>query len=370
MINKFLRAGSKVVASNKHLSKTLTTVSLPKPGAMVPFAQTKALIPHSNTHMLKALQATTNPTTAAIVPVKAKYVSPYSIPAPAKFMILCNRSPYAMQTAEEALKDAWPNMITIHIVEEGREYALGANLVVEVEKFNCIDHITQRLDIVAAKNPALRAPLKAGEVAFYDVWAAQGESPDWARAVITKGFKRIGASPDKMALLDKIALKRLCQKLGLPTAYFVELQVDTTQDKATCLKMMTEQAIDLYNNTPKLQGKTVFLKHVNGGGGRGSKEGHPALMSDPVKLLEALTSIVNDTGGNVEGVYIEEALNFKDCGFQQWEFECDGPTRIEEEGRYVIFNPYFQKVGEYGLTRNASQQFIPVETSLSEILCN
>jgi len=106
MINKFLRAGSKVVASNKHLSKTLTTVSLPKPGAMVPFAQTKALIPHSNTHMLKALQATTNPTTAAIVPVKAKYVSPYSIPAPAKFMILCNRSPYAMQTAEEALKDA------------------------------------------------------------------------------------------------------------------------------------------------------------------------------------------------------------------------------------------------------------------------
>lgn len=277
-------------------------------------------------------------------------------------MILCNRSPYAMQTAEEALKDAWPDMITIHIVEEGREYALSANLVVEVEKFNCIDHITQRLDIVAAKNPTLRAALKAGEVAFYDVWSAQGESPDWARAVMAKGFKRIGASPDKMALLDKIALKRLCQKLGLPTAYFVELQVNPTHDKATCLKIMTEQAIALYNNTPEFQGKTVFLKHVNGGGGRGSKEGHSTLMRDPVKLQEALTSIVNDTGGNVEGVYIEEALNVKDCGFQQWEFECDGSTRIEEEGRYVIFNPYFQKVGEYGLTRNASKQFIPVET--------
>ena len=34
------------------------------------------------------------------------------------------------------------------------------------------------------------------------------------------------------------------------------------QDKAMCLKMMTEEAIELYNSSPKLKGKKVFLKHV------------------------------------------------------------------------------------------------------------
>ena len=363
MISKFLRAGSKAVTSFRNPSKVITTFVSSKSGATTtPHVRIKSPAFHNNSNILKALHTTSVPTSSAIVSATSKYISPYSVSAPAKFMILCNRSPYAMQTAEEALKDAWPNMITIHIVEEGREYALGANLVVEVTKFNCIDHITQRLEIVAAKNPILRAALKAGEVAFYDVWAAQGENPDWARAVMAKGFKRIGASPDKMELLDKIALKRLCQKIGVPTAYFVELQADNELDKAMCLKLMTEEAIELYNSSPKLKGKKVFLKHVNGGGGRGSKESDAALMSDSAKLEEVITSIVNDTGGNVEGVYMEEALNFKGRRLQQWEFECDGPTRIEEEGRYVIFNPYYQKVGEYGLTRKASQQFISEET--------
>lgn len=64
MINKFLRAGSKkLVAPNKQLSKTLTTISLTKHEVMVPSTQSKRPTLHSNTHMLRALYSTTNLTT-------------------------------------------------------------------------------------------------------------------------------------------------------------------------------------------------------------------------------------------------------------------------------------------------------------------
>ena len=82
--------------------------------------------------------------------------------------------------------------------QAGREHALGADYVVEVEKFNCLDHFMQQFQKLAAKHPTLRAAMKAGKVGFYDVWSAQGESPEWARAVMAQGFVRIGASPDKL----------------------------------------------------------------------------------------------------------------------------------------------------------------------------
>ncbi len=354
MINKFLRAGTKVLRR----PAALANIALPQLGTTASFSEFKSPILQSNATILKSLSVAPVNHALTVVPV-TKYVSPYRTPAPLRFMVLFNRSLYAMQTAEDALKDPWPGMTTIHVVQAGREHALGANLVIEVEKFNCIEHFMQQFQMLADKNPALRAAMKAGQVGFYDIWAAQGESPDWARAVMAKGFKRIGASPDKMALLDKINLKRLCQKMGVSTAYFVELEADKNQDKATCLQRMAEQAIERYNLDPKLKGKAVFLKHVNGGGGRGSKKVDD--MNNLKQVREVITSIVNDTGGNVEGVYIEEALDFTGRLLLQLELECDGSERIEKEGRFVFFNIYYQKVGEYGVTRTASRVFIPVE---------
>ena len=74
---------------------------------------------HSSTHILKALHSQAAHPPTPIASVKT-YVSPYDIPAPLPFMVLYNRSPYAMQTAEDALKDAWSgSMRTIHVVPGG-----------------------------------------------------------------------------------------------------------------------------------------------------------------------------------------------------------------------------------------------------------
>lgn len=135
MINKFLRAGTKVLRR----PAALANIALPQLGTTASFSEFKSPILQSNATILKSLSVAPVNHALTVVPV-TKYVSPYRTPAPLRFMVLFNRSLYAMQTAEDALKDPWPGMTTIHVVQAGREHALGANLVIEVEKFNCIEH--------------------------------------------------------------------------------------------------------------------------------------------------------------------------------------------------------------------------------------
>ena len=321
--------------------------------------RTKITLPLKPFQSLSTLALTDDALPNSAFPSSAKYVSPYDMAAPLSYLIICNRSNYAVHTAEEDLKAAWPNLETIHVVQKGSDRVPGANMVIEVnsiEQWTSMPYIKRQFDQLAMLSPSLRAAMKANRVGFYDVWAAQGEIPRWASEVIAAGFKRIGASPDKMEQLDKLNLKRLCQKKNISTAYFVEIMPNDAQDENDCFRAMAEQIITTCTSDPKLIGKRFFLKHVNGGGGRGSVK-----LADlnPAAVEEAVRKVVKETGGNPTGVYIEEALDFKDRQLMQMELECDGPDRIEEECRFVFFNPSFQKVYEVGCTKKGSQFFIP-----------
>ncbi len=307
---------------------------------------------HSSTAIMAALSSRTTPA----FPIKTNYVSPYDVNAPLDYIVIHNRSKNAANYAIRQLKNAWPNLKIIHVVQEERDPIPGSDAVIRIRDWSSMDHFKQQFNGVAAKDPALRKSMTAGKVGFYSVWSAQAESSTWATLAQKVGFKWIGASPDKMQGLDKIDYKKLCQLKGLPTADFIEIKApETGTDKEERFKLMAENLVSLYSNTPALAGKPVFVKHNEGGGGRGTKKVSEMTFDT---ALEAIIKIVNETGGNLNGVYAELALDFAGSQLFQIEIECDAST-VAYGGRLVWFNKENQKVLEVGFTDDAILEMIP-----------
>ncbi len=280
----------------------------------------------------------------------SSYTSPYDVPAPLDYIIIHNRSKNAANYAIRQLKDAWPKIKLIHVVQEDRDPMPGSDLVVRIKDWSSMDHFKQQFDKVAMNDPALRKSMDDGKVGLYSVWSAQAENSVWATSAQQAGFKWIGASPDKMKGLDKIEYKKLSQSLGLPTADFIEIKApDAIQDKEDAFKIMAQNLVDLHQNTPQLTGQAVFVKHNEGGGGRGTKK---VCEMNENNAVEAIRKIVNETGGNLNGVYAEKALDLAKSLLLQIEIECDA-SMVAYGGRLVWFNRENQKVLEVGYADKA-----------------
>ena len=288
----------------------------------------------------------------------ANYVSPYDVKKPLDYLVIHNRSKNAGNYAIRQLKTAWPHMKIIHVVQGDRDPIPNSDLVLRIKDWSSMPHFTQQFNELAARTPALRDSMASKRVGFYSVWSAQAESASWALSAQKAGFTWIGASPDKMHGLDKIEYKKLCQLKGLPTADFIEVNApETSINKEESFKQMAEQLVELYHNTPVLSGKPVFVKHNEGGGGRGTKKVAEMTFDN---ALEAIRKIVNETGGNLNGVYAEQALDLDGAQMFQIEIECDA-TSMAQGGRLVWFNKENQKVLEVGFTDEAILEMLPQE---------
>ena len=275
------------------------------------------------------------------------YVSPYDIASPLDYIIIHNRSKNAANYAIRQLKNAWPNLKIIHVVQGNRDAMPGSDLIVRINNWSSMTHFTHQFEELAAKDHILRNSMFFGKVGFYSVWSAQAQKA---------GFKWIGASPAKMQGLDKIEYKKLCQLKGLPTADFIEIKApESTMTKDESFQLMAENLVDLYNKTPALAGKPVFVKHNEGGGGRGTKKVSEMTFDN---ALEAIRKIVNETGGNLHGMYAEQALDLDGALMFQIEIECDASS-MAQGGRLVWFNKENQKVLEVGFTDTAILEMIP-----------
>ena len=310
----------------------------------------------SNLAILTALNESHSLTLSSPVVMSSVYVSPYDTVKPLDYIVIHNRSKNAANYAIRQLKEAWPNLKIIHVVQGDRDPVPGADGMVRIRDWSSMTHFKRQFDELTTKNPTLRHSMQAGKVGFYSVWSAQAENSTWAIAAQKAGFKWIGASPDKMHGLDKIEYKKLCQLKGLPTADFIEVKAPETADtKDTAFQLMAENLVELYNNTPALAGKPVFVKHNEGGGGRGTKKVSVMTVEN---ALEAIRKIVNETGGNLNGVYAEQALDLDGAQMFQIEIECDASS-MAMGGRLVWFNKENQKVLEVGFTDTAILQMIP-----------
>ncbi len=284
------------------------------------------------------------------------YVSPYDAVSPLNYIIVHNRSKNAANYAIRQLKKAWPNLKIIHVVQGDRDAMPGSDLAIRIKDWSSMAHFLHQFNEVAAKDPALRNSMSAGTVGFYSVWSAQAENSTWAISAQKAGFKWIGASPDKMHGLDKIEYKKLCQLKGLPTADFIEIMApNTASNQDESFKLMAQNLVEQYNNTPELAGKPVFVKHNEGGGGRGTKKVSEMTFDN---ALEAIRKIVHDTGVNLNGVYAELALDLDGAHLFQIEIDCDASS-MAQGARLVWFNKENQKVLEVGFTDTAILEMLP-----------
>jgi acetyl/propionyl-CoA carboxylase alpha subunit len=287
---------------------------------------------------------------------QTSYVSPYDVSEPLNYIIIHNRSKNAANYATRKLKQAWPNLKIIHVVQDDRDPIPGSDLTVRIKDWSSMSHFKTQFDNVAAQNPALRASMRDGSVGFYCVWSAAAESSEWAREAQAAGFHWIGASPDKMEGLDKIAYKELCLSKGLPTADFIEIKApEKSADREEAFQLMAKNLVERYHQTPALAGSPVFLKHEAGGGGRGTKK-VSEMTSD--NALEAIRKIVNETGGSLDGVYAEQALDLEGAQMYQIEIEGDA-SQLSDGARLVWFNKDNQKVLEVGFTDKAILEILP-----------
>lgn len=288
--------------------------------------------------------------------IQSSYVSPYKAKMPLDYIVVHNRSKNAVNYAIRQLKDAWPNIKIIHVVQENRAAIPGADSVVRIKDWSSMEHFKRQFDGLIAIDPNLRKSMSSGKVGFYSVWSAQAENSKWAISAQEAGFKWIGASPDKMKGLDKIEYKKLCQQKGLPTAAFVEIKPPLgITEKEAAFKIMAEDLVKQLSMEKSLSGKPVFVKHNEGGGGRGTKK---VVEINVENGLEAIRKIVNETGGNLNGVYAEQALDLEGALMLQIEIECDASS-MAPGGRLVWFNKDNQKVLEVGFTDSSILQLLP-----------
>ena len=312
----------------------------------------------SSTAILAALYSSDAVSIAQTSLKSDSYVSPFSVSSPLDYIVIHNRSKNAANYAVRQLKNAWPNLKIIHVVQGDRDPIPGSDLTVRIKDWSNMDHFKDQFNTVAAKDPVLRQSMAMGKVGFYCVWSAPAESSSWAIKAQEAGFKWIGASPDKMKGLDKIEYKNLCQSLGLPTADFIELKAPIgVTEKEEAFRLLAENLVELYQSTPALAGSPVFVKHNEGGGGRGTRK--VSVMNFDT-ALEAIRKIVNETGGNLNGIYAELALDLDGSQLFQIEIECDAST-VAHGGRLVWFNKENQKVLEVGFTDKAILEMLPAQ---------
>lgn len=311
---------------------------------------------YSSSRILTHLSSISSEQSALTSNASTSYISPYSLPKPLDAIVFYNRSKNAANFAIRQLKDAWPNLSFIHVVQDDRDPIPGSDGVVRISNWASMTHFKAQFDEMVATNPALRRSMMAGKVGFYCGWSAQAENSAWALAAQKAGFVWIGASPDKMKGLDKIEYKKLCQEKGLPTADFIEISPPQgVVDKEEAFTLLAKSLVSQYQNTPALAGKPIFVKHNEGGGGRGTKKVTDVTFDNAV---EAIRKIVNETGGNLEGVYAELALDLEGAQLFQLEIEWD-KSIMAQGGRLVWFNKENQKVLEVGFTDTAIAQMLP-----------
>jgi len=296
------------------------------------------------------------------------YVSPYEIKSPLQFIVIHNRSNNAVNFAIRKLKEAWPELQIIQVVHNQHEPIYGADHVVRITDWTSMSDFKTQFDKLAVGLAPLRHSMAKGLVGFYPVYSTQAEDPVWARQAIAAGFQWIGAAPETMEGLEKIEYKNKCTELGIPTAPYVVLDApkqdiahatpeEKEATKESAIQHMAQQLVERHQASPELANQPVFVKHNNGGGGRGSKKvQHMNLES----ALEAIRKVVKDTGGNVEGVYAELALDFEGALVQQIEIERDATSAVKG-ARLVYFNRENQKVSEFGFTDESILEFLPRE---------
>lgn len=354
------RAGSNV---RKLTSAWLSKDALKRPAStlIIEASSSSTALPSSqvisSSMLLHRALSSTPATTPMQNPIHpTRYVSPYDIAQPLDYIIIHNRSKNAANYAIRQLKKAWPNLKIIHVVQEDRDPIPASDLTVRIKEWSSMEHFKAQFDKLTVVNPALRASMRHGKVGFYCVWSAAAESSTWARAAQASGFHWIGASPDKMEGLDKIEYKKLCLTKNLPTAAFIEVNApEVSTDRETAFQIMAEDFVERYQRTPALAGNPVFLKHEAGGGGRGTKK---VAMVTVDTVLEAIRKIVNETGGSLDGVYAEQALDLDGAQMYQIEIEGDA-SQLAEGARLVWFNKENQKVLEIGFTDQAILEILP-----------
>jgi len=290
-------------------------------------------------------------------PTSKPYTPPHRVRCPFDFIILQNPAKHPNNFATQQLRKAWPvgeGLTLIQLVQEdarGLEEPPVGTIRVKVKDINNLTQIKAALDILASSNAAFAKARKEKKAALYSIWSAKAEDPDWAMAVELAGYVWIGANPYTMRGLEKTDFKKMALELGFPTAPFIEV---AAKEK---LEEMAQDMQRQHAESAALAGKDVFIKHNQGGGGRGStKLAHSYVYEN---FLAALKKVVSETGGNHQGVYTELALDLVDHQLLQLELECDAGT-LAEGGRLVWFGPEKQKVLEIGFNDEMMQElFLP-----------
>lgn len=298
----------------------------------------------------------------------ANYINPHDIKSPLDYIVIYNRSKNAVNSAVTKLRLAWPDIKLIQVTPEDVDPVPGVDLSItnsswsvsnnngKVSVDNKLQAIQAQFENLVMLNPDLARSMASKKVGFYCAWSTDAENSDLAQQVAAYGFTWIGASPKSMEQLDKINFKKLCKKIGLPTADFIVVENPKNEtDKEKILQEMAKNLVDLYGKTPELSGRPVFVKHNEGGGGRGTKKVSVMTYED---ALQAIRKVVNETGGNFEGVYVELALDFDGALLFQLEIEGDANS-LAEGGRLVWFNKENQKVLEIGFTDQEIIKLIP-----------
>lgn len=72
-------------------------------------------------------------TRAAATQEQKQYTSPYSVECPLDFIIIHNRSKNAANFAARKLKEAWPSVKLIHVVQGDRDPIPGSDFVVRID---------------------------------------------------------------------------------------------------------------------------------------------------------------------------------------------------------------------------------------------
>ncbi len=286
----------------------------------------------------------------------ATYVSPYDLKkAPIPTIVLYNQSPHANNFAIEQLKAVWPSLRIIQVCQNGRTPNKGADdvLYIPKEKWGDIAYFAQRFFEKLHADPALANQMAAGEVGLYPIWSALAEDPQVAQALIDAGFRWIGASPSVMQGLHKIAYKKLCQQQGISTAPFLELYAEAGKTTDANIERMADDLLARIGAS-ELKDSPIFLKHIHGGGGRGSVKIKEVTRDN---VIAGLRKIIGETGGDPSGVYAEKSLDFSGATLYQLELEGDGV--VAPGGRLVWFNDRNQKVIEAGLTDSEITKLIP-----------
>ncbi len=172
-------------------------------------------------------------------------------------VLIANRGEIAVRIARAARELGW-RVVTVYTPED----AYSLHRLVADESYEVSSYL--------AKEEIVEVATRAGVDVVHPGYGFLAEDPSFARMVLNAGMEWAGPRPEKMDLLsDKMAVKELAMKVGIPTLPFREVaSVKDVEDFA------------------KRYGYPLILKRSREGGGRGQRVVWS--YSDAEKALEVL----------------------------------------------------------------------------------